>query len=84
MSSSARTWKTKLSEWGYKKYISSHDMRWIVEKGKKRKFENKETSFFLNGTRIRKERIESFKRRRIGERPLNIGKQLTTNCLSSF
>jgi hypothetical protein len=65
--SSKRSWKNKLDAWGYKKNMTSHDVKCIVAKGTKRILEGTDTVFFYRGTRVTKKRIENFKRRRIGE-----------------
>lgn len=72
-------WKLKLKEWGYKKNISTRVMSWIAAKGEARKLEGKDTNFFSNGTEVKKERIENFKRRRVGEDPVDFGKKSCTS-----
>jgi hypothetical protein len=60
-----RKWKDKLKEWNFDKNISSHDMSIIVAKSDKRaRDEGKETDFFHGETRIPRQRIEQFKRRK--------------------
>ncbi|CAG8976168.1 hypothetical protein HYALB_00010426 [Hymenoscyphus albidus] len=68
---SLRSWKLKLKEWRYKKNMSPNTMRWVVSKDGKRDHETKDTDFFFNGIEIKKERIENFKRRKIGEEPIS-------------
>jgi hypothetical protein len=65
---SLRKWKLKLKEWGFEKYLSRSDMAVIAAKANKRyREESRETVFYHGETRISKERLDNFKRRRISE-----------------
>jgi len=60
---SVRTWKSKLKEWNYEKYLTSNDMNIISAKAKKRKNEDgKETVFYHWDSEISFERIERFRK----------------------
>jgi len=65
---SLRKWKLKLKEWGFDKYLSRSDMAVMAAKSNKRYTEErKETVFYHGETRISKERLDNFKRRKISE-----------------
>lgn len=64
---SLRKWKGKVkNEWRFEKNVSAKDMQVLVAKAEKRaRDEGKETVFWHAGVRIRPERVENFKKRKI-------------------
>lgn len=65
---SLRTWKTKIKEWGFDKYLSKDEMAELLAKKRKRALvDGKETVFLYHGLVIKTERIENFKRRKTTE-----------------
>jgi hypothetical protein len=71
---SIRSWKTKVGEWGYSKYIKS--------KGKKRKLEGRDIDFHHGNNRIPRQRNQKFKRRKIQEVSPSVGELLYSQCFS--
>jgi hypothetical protein len=65
LESSERKWKTKLKEWKFDKYLSDADKKIIITKMEKRALEGKETIFYHGNSKITRERIVNFKRRKV-------------------
>lgn len=66
--SSIRNWKNKLKEWKFDKNVPADEMSFTVAKTEKRKtIEGKDTVFFRGETQITSDRIEHFKKRKLGK-----------------
>jgi hypothetical protein len=62
---SERTFKEKIKQWNFEKYLSAEETKFIVEKAKLREKNGKGTTFYKNSIKIDPKRIEkSAKRKR--------------------
>ena len=62
---SVRKFKEKMKKWGFEKYLTADETRFMAIKAKAREEEGKSTAFFKNGMAIYQRRIEkSAKRKR--------------------
>jgi hypothetical protein len=70
-------WRAKFTEWVCRKNIEGENMQWIVDKGKKRMQEGKDTDFVHYGIPVKAQRIKTFKKRKTkGGPPVSMGKLL--------
>ncbi|KUJ15238.1 uncharacterized protein LY89DRAFT_670738 [Mollisia scopiformis] len=66
LKASMRKWKLKLDEWKFNKNIRTDEMLFVLAKGEKRaKHDGKDTVFFHGGSRIKRQKIEKFKRKSV-------------------
>jgi hypothetical protein len=71
-----------VKEWRFNKNIKSEDMKCMVEKGRKRALDGKQTEFFHEGTRVSTKKMENFKRRRMGEKFPEVGRSYSAKHFS--
>jgi hypothetical protein len=61
---STRTWKAKLKEWKFEKYLRDKEKTIVIGKGEKRTREAKEALVFRRDRQARPGRLANFKRRK--------------------
>jgi hypothetical protein len=63
--SSTRTWKTKLKEWKFEKYLTDKEKNIIAAEAKKRRREGEETTGFDHSLQTIPGRLANYKRRNV-------------------